>query len=553
MDGARAGDLGLRGRREHRPREGAPEPRRRTDDDRRAAHGTVVVGEELRRTDPTRHPPSRHPPILPADALTPFVTQARPVSGPRLLPSDRQRPGGRRPPPLRCVSRRSTASVAVRFSRAAPQSRARRSLGVGGRAHALSLPAAPVAVGDGLAIWPRDAWAPGPPVGPLAAEEVRFLLVHHTAASTQHRASDVPGILGAMYRFHTGEKGWPDIAYNFLVDREGGVWEGRAGSLAGPVAADATGGSQGFAQLVCFIGDFTGELPSAAALAAGTRTLAWLCSALRRLDGGRRDGELHLPRVESLAGWRRCHHRDDRGSPRHVDHRVSRQRVLPLRPQRTPTRRAGGARRLAVRACDCCSRDAPHAATTAPRDDRAHRRPHHPPRQPPRPRVRLRRHRRPPTNPRQRQPPTHRLLPLRRLQRRPICAPRTLLARPPLRRRPRPLVGTSSRPHPQGIRAAEAARSCRSSPRRPAPQPRSSGCVSAPIVPMPTRTPTGASRFRPLRTAPRDGGRVGDRSRGAGRRDGSSGRRRRTAPWRCGRRRVSPSPARSPHRQRVPR
>ncbi len=149
-------------------------------------------------------------------------------------------------------------------------------LGVGGRAQALSLPAAPVAVGDGLAIWPREAWAPGPPVGPLAAEEVRFLLVHHTAASTQHRASDVPGLLGAMYRFHTGEKRWPDIAYNFLVDREGGVWEGRAGSLAGPVAADATGGSQGFAQLVCFIGDFTGEQPSAAALAAGTRTLAWL-------------------------------------------------------------------------------------------------------------------------------------------------------------------------------------------------------------------------------------------------------------------------------------
>ena len=86
----------------------------------------------------------------------------------------------------------------------------------------------------------------------------------------------MPGLLAAMYRFHTGEKGWPDIAYNFLVDREGGVWEGRAGSLAGPVAADASGGSQGFAQLVCFIGDFTGELPTAAALAAGTRTLAWL-------------------------------------------------------------------------------------------------------------------------------------------------------------------------------------------------------------------------------------------------------------------------------------
>ncbi len=79
-----------------------------------------------------------------------------------------------------------------------------------------------------------------------------------------------------MYAFHTGPKGWHDIAYNFLVDREGGVWEGRAGSLAGPVAADATGGSQGFDQLVCFIGDFTSVTPTPAALDAGNRTLAWL-------------------------------------------------------------------------------------------------------------------------------------------------------------------------------------------------------------------------------------------------------------------------------------
>ena len=108
------------------------------------------------------------------------------------------------------------------------------------------------------------------------AEEVRFLLVHHTAENTEHTAAQVPRILAAMYAFHTGPKGWHDIAYNFLVDREGGVWEGRAGSLAGPVAADATGGSQGFDQLVCFIGDFTSVMPTPAALDAGNRTLAWL-------------------------------------------------------------------------------------------------------------------------------------------------------------------------------------------------------------------------------------------------------------------------------------
>ena len=100
--------------------------------------------------------------------------------------------------------------------------------------------------------------------------------MHHTAENTAHTAAQVPSILAAMYAFHTGPKGWHDIAYNFLVDREGGVWEGRAGSLAGPVAADATGGSQGFDQLVCFIGDFTSVTPTPAALDAGNRTLAWL-------------------------------------------------------------------------------------------------------------------------------------------------------------------------------------------------------------------------------------------------------------------------------------
>ncbi len=54
---------------------------------------------------------------------------------------------------------------------------------------------------------------------------------------------------------HTGpDKGWPDIAYNFMVDRFGQIFEARAGSLAGPVAGSATGGNQGFSQLCCFLG-----------------------------------------------------------------------------------------------------------------------------------------------------------------------------------------------------------------------------------------------------------------------------------------------------------
>lgn len=135
-----------------------------------------------------------------------------------------------------------------------------------------------IQVAPGLAIYPRDRWAEGLAAKtPLIAETPQFLLVHHTVNGNTYAEAAVPGLLRGVYRFQTGpEKGWPDVAYNFFVDRFGGVWEGRTGSLAGPVQASATGGSQGFAQLCCFVGDHRVEAPSAAAQAAMIALLAWL-------------------------------------------------------------------------------------------------------------------------------------------------------------------------------------------------------------------------------------------------------------------------------------
>lgn len=129
-----------------------------------------------------------------------------------------------------------------------------------------------------LTIKPRSTWgADLPPKGPLEAEEVEFLIVHHSASRNGHTASDVPAILRSWYSYHTGpDKGWNDIAYNFVIDSEGGIWEGRQGSLDGPVAGDATGGNQGFTQLVCVIGDYNVAHPSAASLTSLVRVLAWL-------------------------------------------------------------------------------------------------------------------------------------------------------------------------------------------------------------------------------------------------------------------------------------
>ena len=133
----------------------------------------------------------------------------------------------------------------------------------------------------GVAVRPRSDWAAAIPApGPLeqeAAGDVRFLIVHHSASTNGYAAGDVPSVIRGFHALHTGpQKRWPDIAYNFLVDRYGVIWEGRAGSLTGPVKPDATGGSQGFSQICCFVGDHTAEPPTAEAQESMTLLLAAL-------------------------------------------------------------------------------------------------------------------------------------------------------------------------------------------------------------------------------------------------------------------------------------
>jgi hypothetical protein len=136
-----------------------------------------------------------------------------------------------------------------------------------------------VPVRTDLSIRPRDSWgAQLPPKAPLDPEpDVRFLLVHHTAGNSDYGPDEVIDQIRQVYLYQTGpEKGWPDVCYHFFVDRFGGVWEGRAGSLDGPVIADATGGNQGFAQLICLLGNFHEQPATAEMMKSLELVLAWL-------------------------------------------------------------------------------------------------------------------------------------------------------------------------------------------------------------------------------------------------------------------------------------
>jgi hypothetical protein len=134
------------------------------------------------------------------------------------------------------------------------------------------------AAGQQVEILPRTAWAGDIPPATVSDEpEVRFLLVHHTVNRNDYGPDDVVPLLRDIHRFHTSPtKGWPDIAYNFIVDRFGRAWETRTGSLDRPVAGDATGGNQGWDQKCAFLGDHQTAPPSPEALHTMVGLLAFL-------------------------------------------------------------------------------------------------------------------------------------------------------------------------------------------------------------------------------------------------------------------------------------
>ncbi|MGQ0616002.1 MAG: N-acetylmuramoyl-L-alanine amidase [Acidimicrobiia bacterium] len=130
--------------------------------------------------------------------------------------------------------------------------------------------AAPLPALAGRAAWSADeSWrkvAPGCNGNPdYSSGGTTFGVVHHTAESNGYGPGDVPAIIRAIYHFHTHVNGWCDIGYNFLVDRFGGTWEGRAGGLNKSVIGAHSGGFNTFSTGVAVMGDFTNaDVPAAA-------------------------------------------------------------------------------------------------------------------------------------------------------------------------------------------------------------------------------------------------------------------------------------------------
>jgi len=152
----------------------------------------------------------------------------------------------------------------------------------GGKQPAADVPAERVAGSVGRpAFVSRTAWGnpqgEGAPNAPPAYYTAKHLVVHHTADSN----SLSPGTtwadrVRAIWSFHTYSRGWGDIGYNWLIDPNGVIYAGRAGST--DPARDAVGfhdtanyGSMG----VSMIGTYTSVAPSPATINSLVEILAW--------------------------------------------------------------------------------------------------------------------------------------------------------------------------------------------------------------------------------------------------------------------------------------
>jgi hypothetical protein len=114
--------------------------------------------------------------------------------------------------------------------------------------------------------------------------------VHHTVSTNAYAAGAVSGIIRGIYAFHTraaaaGGNGWCDIGYNFLVDRFGRTFEGRAGGITSTVVGAHTGGFNSRTIGVSAIGNFaTGGAP-APMVESISRLIAWKFSVHRIMAG----------------------------------------------------------------------------------------------------------------------------------------------------------------------------------------------------------------------------------------------------------------------------
>ncbi|MFF4057510.1 peptidoglycan recognition protein [Streptomyces sp. NPDC001668] len=132
-------------------------------------------------------------------------------------------------------------------------------------------------------IVPRSVWAARTgeanaavrtPPPPHYDDKVLAVFVHHTDSPNDYDCADAPRIIRYLAAGQTGARDWDDIGYNFLVDRCGTIYEGRAGGVDRPVTGAHTLGFNHRTAGIAALGTFTAGVHVPRAMADAIAALA---------------------------------------------------------------------------------------------------------------------------------------------------------------------------------------------------------------------------------------------------------------------------------------
>ncbi|MDR7384078.1 N-acetylmuramoyl-L-alanine amidase [Promicromonospora iranensis] len=139
---------------------------------------------------------------------------------------------------------------------------------------------ASAATGDEIrpSLVPRSGWGADESRGsswPELSGRLDAMYVHHTAGTNAYSRSQSAAIVRGIHAYHTGARGWPDIGYQFLVDRFGKVFVGRREAATdNPIGAQAGGFNTGTIGISA-MGSFGTAGPTRSMLRSIERVLAW--------------------------------------------------------------------------------------------------------------------------------------------------------------------------------------------------------------------------------------------------------------------------------------
>jgi hypothetical protein len=140
-----------------------------------------------------------------------------------------------------------------------------------------SVPARVLSIAGSPPLVTRQAWRANESItrAPYYADAVRFAVVHHTAGTNDYTRAQSAAIVRGIQLYHVKSNGWNDVGYNFLVDKYGQVFEGRAGGVDKPVVGAHAEGFNTGSVGVAVLGSYSGSGISSAALDAIEKLLSW--------------------------------------------------------------------------------------------------------------------------------------------------------------------------------------------------------------------------------------------------------------------------------------